>query len=242
MPAQLEDPASPKIHRRSGKPPYPNDSTSLLQNIHPTQFTLRDGTTATLLPFTSHKQLPAPLLAFICDLLNLEIERGDSYPMLDPFPYDQFGQYWFGVFGTAMIRGSIPEVKGIMERAMTAEDAGSASPNLWGELCLGSFYVKPNYPGRSSHCCNAGFVVSDAAKGAGVGRAMGEAYVDWAAKLVGVRLSSALGSCGIIHGEADAGPGLYVLGVQPRLRDKRRFLQDLGRAGFPDDRAGAGMR
>lgn len=30
-------------------------------------------------------------------------------------------------------------------------------PGHW----IGCYYVKPNYPGRSSHCCNAGFIVSE---------------------------------------------------------------------------------
>lgn len=53
----------------------------------------------------------------------------------------------------------------------------------WTKECLGSFYVKPNYPGRSSHVCNGGFLVTDAARNRGVGRLMGECYLDWAPKL-----------------------------------------------------------
>ena len=39
---------------------------------------------------------------------------------------------------------------------------------------LGSYYVKPNQPGRGAHVCNAGYMVARAARGHGVGRAMGE--------------------------------------------------------------------
>ena len=53
----------------------------------------------------------------------------------------------------------------------------------WARECLGSFYVKPNYPGRSSHVCNGGFLVTDAARNRGVGRLMGEGYLEWAPKL-----------------------------------------------------------
>lgn len=56
----------------------------------------------------------------------------------------------------------------------------------WGRRCLGTFYVKPNYPGRSSHICNGGFIVTDAARNRGVGRLMGEGYLEWAPKLVSV--------------------------------------------------------
>ncbi|KAL9598740.1 MAG: hypothetical protein Q9219_004298 [cf. Caloplaca sp. 3 TL-2023] len=53
----------------------------------------------------------------------------------------------------------------------------------WAQVCLGSFYVKPNYPGRSSHVCNGGFLVTEAARNRGVGRLMGEGYLEWAPKL-----------------------------------------------------------
>ena len=63
----------------------------------------------------------------------------------------------------------------------------------WEKVCLGSFYVKPNYPGRSSHVCNGGFLVTDAARNKGVGRLMGEGYLEWAPKLVStVTLSQTL--------------------------------------------------
>jgi len=43
---------------------------------------------------------------------------------------------------------------------------------------------QPNYPGRSSHICNAGFLVHESARGQGVGRILGEAYLKWAPQLV----------------------------------------------------------
>ena len=39
---------------------------------------------------------------------------------------------------------------------------------------VGSYYVKPNQPGRGAHVCNAGYMVAADARGRGVGRAMGE--------------------------------------------------------------------
>ena len=54
----------------------------------------------------------------------------------------------------------------------------------WSTQCLGSFYVKPNYPGRSSHVCNAGFLVTAARRNAGVGKLLAQAYLEWAPKLV----------------------------------------------------------
>ncbi|KAI4210418.1 MAG: hypothetical protein LQ351_006710 [Letrouitia transgressa] len=74
-----------------------------------------------------------------------------------------------------MILGEINSIEEVAEM----ERGGTK----WGEVCLGSFYIKPNYPGRSSHVCNGGFLVTEAARNRGVGRLMGEGYLEWAPKL-----------------------------------------------------------
>lgn len=45
---------------------------------------------------------------------------------------------------------------------------------------LGSAKTGPNRPGRGSHVSTASFMVSSAARGRGVGRALGEWVLDWA--------------------------------------------------------------
>lgn len=47
----------------------------------------------------------------------------------------------------------------------------------------GCFYIKPNALGPGSHVANAGFVTAQAARGQGVGRAMGAFAVDEARRL-----------------------------------------------------------
>jgi GNAT superfamily N-acetyltransferase len=138
---------------------------------------LRDRvTTATIIPFSAPNQVPLTLLAYLCDQLGREIEKGDTYPMVDPLSLDAFGPYWFGVFGAIMLLGDIQDGRELHEMARRGCD--------WEKECLGSFYIKPNYPGRSSHVCNGGFLVTDASRNRGVGRLMGETYLDWAPKLV----------------------------------------------------------
>ena len=95
--------------------------------------------------------------------------------MMDPMPLSSFGPYWFANFGAVMIVGEIDTV----EEITAMEERGAD----WSRECLGSFYVKPNYPGRSSHVCNGGFLVTDASRNRGVGRLMGECYLEWAPKL-----------------------------------------------------------
>ncbi|KAI5466837.1 hypothetical protein BGZ63DRAFT_344405 [Mariannaea sp. PMI_226] len=173
MPAILDDPASPTIHRVSGQPPYPDpNNPGFPADIIPKQVTLRDRqTVATIVPFASRHQVPPSLLAYLCDQLNKEIEGGDTYPMMEPFAADAFAAYWFQNFGAIMFLGNVERPEDVVE----GKD--------WSKECLGSFYIKPNYPGRSSHVCNAGFIVTGASRNRGVGRLMGEAYLDWAPRL-----------------------------------------------------------
>jgi GNAT superfamily N-acetyltransferase len=175
MPAMLDDPSSPPILRASGSAPFPSmhdTNLSLPEDVFPRQVTLRDRVTiATIVPFASPDTVPASLLAYLSDQLNKEIEMGDTYPMIDPMPVDKFASYWFQNFGAIMLLGNIESPDEVAE----SKD--------WARECLGSFYIKPNYPGRSSHVCNGGFLVTDAARNRGVGRLMGESYLEWAPRL-----------------------------------------------------------
>ena len=47
----------------------------------------------------------------------------------------------------------------------------------------GTYYIKPNQPGRGSHVCNAGYIVNPAARGKGIGKAMCLHSLDEAKKL-----------------------------------------------------------
>lgn len=40
-----------------------------------------------------------------------------------------------------------------------------------------SYYIKPNYPGRSSHLCNAGFLVPRHVRGMGLGGVAGQSFL-----------------------------------------------------------------
>ncbi|KAL8751222.1 MAG: hypothetical protein Q9184_006134 [Pyrenodesmia sp. 2 TL-2023] len=173
----LDDPTAPVIYRTSGEPPYPTPSDPQIPpSITPRQVTLRDRITiASLIPFSNPNDVPRSLLNYLCSQLNLEIEKGDTYPMISPLPLSTFGPYWFQNFAAIMILGEVESVGHVVDLENRGVD--------WGQVCLGSFYVKPNYPGRSSHICNGGFLVTEAARNRGVGRLMGEGYLEWAPKL-----------------------------------------------------------
>lgn len=168
----MDDPSSPTIYRVAGEAPYPSPNSPLPANVLPRQVTLRDRqTVATVVPFASREQVPLSLLLYLSDQFAKEVEKGDTYPMIDPMPFEKFASYWFQNFGAIMLLGRIEKPEDVVE------------DKDWSKECLGSFYIKPNYPGRSSHVCNAGFLVTDASRNRGVGRLMGESYLDWAPKL-----------------------------------------------------------
>ena len=164
MPAMLDDPTSPPILRKVDKEAH---------KFTPEHVTLKNGSTATILPFTSLDQVPPSLVAFLHAQFSAEIEGGDTYPMLDALSLEAFSPYWFGVFAAVMLEGDFNNSEEVKDL-----DAD------WSKICLGSFYTKPNYPGRSSHVCNAGFLVTSAARNKGVGKLLGKQYLKWAPKLV----------------------------------------------------------
>jgi ribosomal protein S18 acetylase RimI-like enzyme len=86
------------------------------------------------------------------------------------------------------------EIWPILSEVFSRGDTYSFSPDtseqegfrIWMEMPLatyvavengriaGTYFLKPNQPGLGSHVCNAGYAVSSAARGRGIGRAMCE--------------------------------------------------------------------
>lgn len=159
MPSALEDPTQPPHYRPD----------VIVPDLEPLTVLLKDGeTTATIYPISATDQLPIGLLAFLCDEFNMEIDRGDTYPLFDTLHIDTFQNYWFGSFAGVMLLGNAPSIQ---------------TNRPWEKECLGTFYIKPNYPGRCSHICTAGFLVNAGIRGKGIGRTLAECYLDWAPKL-----------------------------------------------------------
>ncbi|GEQ67401.1 hypothetical protein JCM33374_g1065 [Metschnikowia sp. JCM 33374] len=130
---------------------------------------LKDGeTTATIYPVQNTDNLPPGLLAFLCDEFNIEIERGDTFSFFDTLHIESFQNYWFGAFAGVMVLGDSPTLEG---------------PKHWEKECLGTFFVKPNYPGRASHICTAGFLVNAGIRGKGIGRTLTDCFLQWAPRL-----------------------------------------------------------
>ncbi|KAJ7076821.1 hypothetical protein B0H15DRAFT_925045 [Mycena belliarum] len=126
------------------------------------------------------KSLPG-LMEYLAAVMAKEIEDGLTYPQETMHP-DAFEAYFFSgdVFLAIAHTGTIggPENS---ETDLTIEEAKQG--RAWEECIAGYFYVKPNYPGRSSHICNGGFVVPPQHRGRGYGSALAKSYVHYAPKL-----------------------------------------------------------
>ncbi|KAK7971391.1 hypothetical protein PG989_016407 [Apiospora arundinis] len=153
------------------------DPTSAIPKLplemRPRQVILRDRqTVASIIPLVPKDQVPLTLLRCLSDRFAKEIDDGDTYPMLEPMSLDDFSSYWFQDFAAIMLLGDIKSPEDMM---VEGKD--------WSKECLGAFHIKPNYPGRSSHVCNGGFLSMDASRDLDVDRLLCESYIDWATKL-----------------------------------------------------------
>jgi ribosomal protein S18 acetylase RimI-like enzyme len=98
------------------------------------------------------------------ELLNLVIIEGKTYPQKQPLSPAEFAAYWLS-HDAFVVRA--------------VEQSNMHQP----QEILGAFYLKPNFPGRCSHICNAGFIVQPQLRGQGIGQFMGEAMLAIAASL-----------------------------------------------------------
>lgn len=141
--------------------------TLLMTHLQPVEVTLRNGNNATLFPVPGSEEIKEPMLRFLMDLFNAEIEAGQTYPQEEKFTdLATFNDYWHHYFTAILVEGA-------------PKSLDDAKP----EDVIGTFYIKPNYVGRCSHVCNAGFLVNPKKRGTGAGSLMGAQYPIWAKEL-----------------------------------------------------------
>ncbi|KAJ7209735.1 hypothetical protein GGX14DRAFT_551229 [Mycena pura] len=133
------------------------------------------------LTLSTAKSLPG-LVAYLGTVMASVVDEGMTYPQETMLP-EAFEAYFFSgdVFIAIIPSGDGPgRVEGT-ETSLTMEEA--RQNRSWEECVAGYYYVKPNYPGRSSHICNGGFVVPPVHRGNGYGSALAKSFVHYAPKL-----------------------------------------------------------
>ncbi|KAI8610267.1 hypothetical protein BC830DRAFT_1146593 [Chytriomyces sp. MP71] len=123
----------------------------------PIQTTLKDGTPVILTQVNVANEESATL-ATLQSMLNHEIAQGDTYP--HEFEMDEVAFKAYFLSGSAFMLTDLDR-----------------------KTIMGTFYVKPNYPGRCSEICNGGFITHKDWRGKGVGKILGKAFLVLAPKL-----------------------------------------------------------
>lgn len=112
-----------------------------------------------------------------------------TYPQYGPQSADEFSGYFLGydlivgVFLPALPQGLAPSEEGSDVTLADVLGADSLESLDWEKSLACFYYIKPNYPGRSSHICNAGFVVPDWNRGLGLGGLAGRSFLNYAVSL-----------------------------------------------------------
>ncbi|GAA6061933.1 hypothetical protein JCM10212_001501 [Sporobolomyces blumeae] len=132
--------------------------------------------------------VPAPLVDYLASVFNDVVEEGRTYPQKDKLSLDEFYAYFFAADCFVAIRDVPPTsltADGLDREADYSIDKTIAGRE-WKDAVLGMYYIKPNYPGRSSHNCNAGFVVPSHHRNLRIGSTLGRSYLHFA-PLVGYK-------------------------------------------------------
>lgn len=104
--------------------------------LQPRHSTLRTGEKVTLYPITTGpSSVPTALLNLLQKEFADEIERGCTYPFEEKWEEGEFAKYWFGYCGVVVLLDS-------------DSGEGLSEGRDWEKECLGTFYIKPNYPGK----------------------------------------------------------------------------------------------
>jgi hypothetical protein len=79
------------------------------------------------------------LMSYLQDLLNQEIQFGNTYPQKYTLDINEFKNYFLSADAFIVINGGTNQTNVLL--------------NHLEENILGTFYIKPNFPGRCSHVC-----------------------------------------------------------------------------------------
>jgi len=122
---------------------------------------------------------PTALIDYLRDLLDAELEKGMTYPQEAPIGADGFRSYFFQADAFVGIAYPPDRTAGVIPADLDEARSGRE----WSDCVAGAYYVKPNYPGRSSHICNGGFIVPPAARGKRYGYLLAQSYLHYAPQL-----------------------------------------------------------
>ncbi|CAH2352891.1 putative N-acetyltransferase Aca1p [[Candida] railenensis] len=160
--------------------PFTKKETVGSKTFAPVVFTLEKDSsrTVTIIPVTSSDAVPRELIEVLREEFNFVVEEGRTYPYENSLNHEDFLKNWFSSFVAILLEGDYPEgfeSAELKNQQLTQEE--------WTTRFLGNFYIKPNYAGRCSHVCNAGFIVNHVKRGLGLGKELGRKYLHYAPQI-----------------------------------------------------------
>lgn len=134
------------------------------------------------------------------------IDEGRTYPQEDVMDVESYKAYFMSydlilgliltqahlgmlncssdipALGTPLSASQLSSIKIRASKIRALSQSSSASINLPKEddSYAFAYYIKPNYPGRSSHMCNGGFMVPSSTRGLGLGRIAARSFCFYA--------------------------------------------------------------
>ncbi|KAA1079313.1 hypothetical protein PGT21_007574 [Puccinia graminis f. sp. tritici] len=134
-------------------------------------------------------------------LFDSIVAEGRTYPQEEELALDGFKNYFLshdvfiGVLDAFPAPNESPDgLRANQEEGISIEETDPLSlmdlisDRPLEEIIAGIYYIKPNYPGRSAHCCNGGFVVDPRHRGRKVGKTLARSFLHYA-PLLGYRAS-----------------------------------------------------
>ncbi|KAF9268633.1 acyl-CoA N-acyltransferase [Marasmius fiardii PR-910] len=137
------------------------------------------------LTLTTARPLPG-LIEYLGAVFAKEVEDGRTYPQEGPIDLESFQKYFFAADVLVAIKRDHERSAGQYHSDGAEIEEGieeTRKQRTWEDCVVGFYYVKPNYPGRSSHICNGGFVVPPVHRGSGFGSLLAKSYLHYAPKL-----------------------------------------------------------
>jgi L-amino acid N-acyltransferase YncA len=122
----------------------------------------------------------------IWDIFHEVVVPGDTYTFDPQISREEAFAYWFRPDTHTYVAESVGEA---VSFPGTATPKASASRQPFPTVArknrtiLGTYVLRPNRPGLGAHVSNASFMVAPAARGQGIGRAMGEHCLEEARRL-----------------------------------------------------------
>ncbi|KAG6813516.1 hypothetical protein H0H92_010221 [Tricholoma furcatifolium] len=123
------------------------------------------------------------LLDYLSAVFAKEVDDGFTYPQEGEIDRPAFDGYFFSADVIIAIAGETGGQQEGKEGDVDIDILIAQAGRPWSECVAGFYYIKPNYPGRSSHICNAGFVVPPSQRCKGYGSLLAKSYLDYAPRL-----------------------------------------------------------